>query len=121
MNDPRTLRQRLVVEIGDAGQARIDAALGLVYDVGLAGDVEARYLAGAGFGCVRCASQTAANAARETRPEVVLDPGAPRLVVPSPPAIQPLVDDGADPAVLAVARGAARALHQIRTLGTSRE
>ncbi len=120
MADPRTLRQRLVVEIGDEGQSRLDRALGLVYDVGLAGEIEARYLAGAGFGCVRTASQATAVAAREVRPDVVLNTDAPRLEVPSPPAVDPLMHDDPDPAVLAVARGAARALHQIRTIGTSR-
>ena len=114
--DPRTLRQRLVSEIGDAGQARIAAALGLVTEVGLAGEIEARSLAGAGFGCVRVSSHFAARAAKEVWPEVVLATDAPRIAGPSPAAIEPLRAENAHESVLAVARGAARALHQIRSI-----
>lgn len=114
MSDPRTVRQRLVPEIGDEGQAHIDAATAIVTAPGLTGEVEAHYLAGAGFGCIRTATSSASRAARETNPKVTISADAD----PMPLVDHPLSEDLAaliqDPAILGVAQGAARALRQIR-------
>jgi hypothetical protein len=110
----RTMRQRLVPEIGDEGQAHIDAATAIVTSIGLAGEVEAHYLAGAGFGLIRTASSSASRAALETNPSVAIaadaDPGDP----PDHPLADAIAELKPDPGVLAVAQGAARALRQIR-------
>jgi hypothetical protein len=93
MSDPRTLRQRLVAEIGEAGQAKIVAARALVAGTGLAAEVERRYLEGAAFGAV--ASAPAAS--------------------PPIPAIAGDLDAiGGDESAQDVILGAARALAQIR-------
>ncbi len=114
MAGPRTVRQRLVPEIGSEGQSHIDAATAIVTTIGLGGEVEAHYLAGAGFGLIRTATHAAARAARETNPAVAIaadaDPGDP----PDHPLADALAKLVTDPAVLAVAQGAARALRQIR-------
>ncbi|GAC1351570.1 MAG: hypothetical protein NVS3B20_04090 [Polyangiales bacterium] len=116
MSDARTQLQRLVAEIGDEGQARITAALALVGEQGLGGEVEARYLAGAGFGCVRTSSHQSACAARETNPSVVISTDAPPITPPSEAMIARLLARNADPAVSAIAAGAAGALRQIRAI-----
>lgn len=92
MSDPRTLRQRLVVEIGEAGQARIGAARALVRGEGLAAEVERRYLEGAGFAAVEAAPG-------EAEPPAIAE------------ALRPLALDASAEAVV---HGAARALAQIR-------
>lgn len=51
MSDERTLRQRLVAEIGEQGQGRIASSIAHA-----SSDVEARYLAFAGFREVRVSS-----------------------------------------------------------------
>ena len=91
--DPRTLRQRLVVEIGEAGQARIGAARAVVAGRGLAAEVERRYLEGAAFGVVE------------------VDPAA---VAPIPTIALGVHAIGADESAQDVILGAARALAQIR-------
>jgi NAD(P)H-dependent flavin oxidoreductase YrpB (nitropropane dioxygenase family) len=113
-HDPRTLRQRLVAEIGEQGQERVSRARAQVHDSSLSGEVEARYLVGAAFGCVRTPSYAVLRAAREGAADAVLEADAPRMALPSPEVLAPLEADGADDAVLAIARGAARALRQIR-------
>ena len=109
-----TVRQRLVPEIGDDGQGHIDAATAITMSIGLAGEVEAHYLAGAGFGLIRTATHAASRAARDTNPAVAIaadaDPGEP----PDHPLADAIAVMKCDPAVLAVAQGAARALRQIR-------
>jgi hypothetical protein len=92
--DPRTLRQRLVVEIGDAGQARISAARAVVHGEGLAAEVERRYLAGAAFDGLDASREAPASAIVEA------------LAKATPGAI--------DPSAAAVIEGSARALAQIR-------
>jgi hypothetical protein len=92
----RTLRQRLVPEIGDHGQERIAHAVATVTSRGLQGDVAARYLSRAGFAQVRFDSEIAEQTDGLSR-------GLVEIV---------LVD--ADPAVRAVALGANEALGQIR-------
>lgn len=114
MKSARTIRQRLVPEIGDEGQAHIDAASAIVTSVGLAGEVEAHYLAGAGFGLLRTPSSPVSRAALETNPTIAIaadaDPGDP----PDHPLADAIARLNPDPNVLAVAQGAARALRQIR-------
>lgn len=114
MADARTVRQRLVPEIGASGQAQIDAATGLVTATGLAGEVEARYLAGAGFGLIRTSSHAASRAAIEAHPGVAIATDAERIDPPDHPLADAIAELGPDPAVRAVAQGAARALRQIR-------
>jgi hypothetical protein len=114
MGDPRTLRQRLVPEIGDEGQAHIDAATAIVTSAGLTGEVEAHYLAGAGFGCIRTATHSSSRAAHETNPKVVISADADPIPLPDHPLADSIAELKPDPAVLAVAQGAARALRQIR-------
>lgn len=114
MKSARTIRQRLVPEIGDEGQAHIDAASAIVTSLGLAGAVEAHYLAGAGFGLLRTAASSVSRAALETNPAIAIaadaDPGDP----PDHPLADAIARLNPDPNVLAVAQGAARALRQIR-------
>jgi hypothetical protein len=63
-------RQTRLAEVGAAGQARIVAATIDVPMDGLSGEVAARYLAGAGVGCVRVRSSAIAAAARSVDPAV---------------------------------------------------
>ncbi len=118
MADPpasdRTLRQRLVPEIGDEGQERIDLATALVMATGLAGIVEARYLAGANFGLVRTSTHAATRAARDTNPTVALATDSDPVEYPDQSLASTLAEVIIDPSALAVASGAARALRQIR-------
>jgi hypothetical protein len=114
MAGARTVRQQLVPEIGPEGQAHIDAATAIVTTIGLAGEVEAHYIAGAGFGLIRTATHACGRAARETNPSIAIaadaDPGDP----PDHPLASELAKLITDPAILAVAQGAARALRQVR-------
>lgn len=110
----RTVRQRLVPEIGAEGQAHIDAATAIVTSPGLTGEVEAHYLAGAGFGCIRTSTSSVSRAARDTNPRVVISADADPMPVPDHPLSEDLARIIKNPAALGVAQGAARALRQIR-------
>ena len=114
MSDPRTVRQRLVAEIGAEGQAHIDAASAIVTAPGLTGEVEAHYLAGAGFGLIRTSTSSVSRAARETNPSVTIAADADPVPMPDHPLSEDLAKLISDPAILGVAQGAARALRQIR-------
>jgi hypothetical protein len=114
MTDPRTVRQRLVPEIGAEGQAHIDAATAIVTAPGPSGEVEAHYLAGAGFGLIRTATSSASRAARETNPAVAIAADADPMPMPDHPLSEDLAELITDPAILGVAQAAARALRQIR-------
>lgn len=114
MADPRTVRQRLVPEIGEEGQARITAGTALVVATGLSGEVEAHYLAGAGFGLVRTSTHAATRAVLETNPTVAIATDADPIELADQPLCDALGALVSDPSALAVARGAARALRQIR-------
>lgn len=114
MGDPRTVRQRLVPEIGDEGQGHIERATALVVETGLSGEVEARYLAGAGFGLVRTRANSVSRAALATNPRVTVAADADDQTPPDQPLCDAIAALAPDPAVLAVAQGAARALRQIR-------
>ncbi len=66
----RHSRQTRLAEVGAAGQARIFAATVDVPMGGLSGDIAARYLAGAGVGCVRVRAEALGVAARSIDPNV---------------------------------------------------
>ena len=114
MADPRTVRQRLVPEIGEEGQARITAGTALVVATGLSGEVEAHYLAGAGFGLVRTSTHAATRAVLETNPKVAIATDADPVVLTDQQLCDALATLVSDPSARAVAQGAARALRQIR-------
>jgi hypothetical protein len=77
--EPRHTRQVRLAGVGAEGQARIARAVVDVPGHGLAAEVAARYLAGAGVGCVRVHDAAAAAAARAVnagvRVEVVEEGG----------------------------------------------
>ncbi len=106
----RHARQSRLAEIGPAGQARISRAR---VDVGLDGtaaEVAARYLAGAGVGCVRVRSDVAAAAARAIDASVAVEVDA-----GLPAAPQPEVAAGLrDPAARDLVCGAMLALEALR-------
>ena len=94
----RTLRQRLVPEIGDEGQARIAMTrVEINRSSGLSGEIVARYLEHAGFAEVRARTH-------------VSDGHRSALVQ----ALLRDVLDGADPVVVSIAVGAAIAVDHIR-------
>jgi hypothetical protein len=66
----RHQRQTRLAEVGDLGQARIARVRVDVCAAGLAGDVAARYLAGAGVCGLRVRSELIASAARAVDPAV---------------------------------------------------
>jgi hypothetical protein len=66
-------RQVKLVEVGQGGQARIAAAERVVVGGGLPALVEARYLAGAGFGRLVVTEDSVARAARETNPAIAVE------------------------------------------------
>jgi hypothetical protein len=110
VSDPRTLRQRLVVEIGDAGQARIGAARAVVTGEGHAATVERRYLEGAGFGSIEREHEH-----EDERAEGDGGADALRSRAAGETAVAARVRAlGLDPSAEAVVLGAARALVQIR-------
>jgi hypothetical protein len=108
MSDVRHTRQVRLAEVGDAGQARIGATTAHVEAEGLAGAVEARYLAGAGVVKIATTSDAIGDAARAVDARV--DP-SPRVHLgrgePPPFAFR-------DPAARDVAMGAWRALVHVR-------
>ena len=116
MSDPRTLRQRLVTEIGEAGQAHLGRASGVVTTTDrLEGEVEARYLAGAGFGLVRTATHAATRAVVEASPDTAYATDADEIHVTPPNELTASLEAaGMHPSARAVGVAAARALHQIR-------
>jgi len=98
VND-RTLRQRLVPEIGDEGQARIATTTIAIDRRGLMGDVLGRYVEHAGFAEVR---ERSGGGVPERERSLLAD------------ALSRDVLAEADPAVVAVAVGAALAVDRIR-------
>ena len=110
----RHVRQNLLAEIGEGGQARLASGSATVDGAGAAGDVEVRYLAGAGVGRIVVADQPTADAAR------AIDPAA-RVEVDS--HLRSVRGDAPhatfgvrDPAARDVALGAWRALDTLRCL-----
>jgi hypothetical protein len=75
MSDSRHARQVILPEIGEAGQARIEAGSAVV-DAGRSGEIEALYLAGAGVGRIVVADAASASDARGAAPFDVRDEAA---------------------------------------------
>lgn len=110
MSRARHSRQVRLAEVGDAGQARIEATTGFVDGSGLTAIVEARYLAGAGVAKIATGEDAVAEAARSVDARVEIVEGkSPSLGLGEPPAL-----GVRDPAALEVAMGAWRALAHIR-------
>ena len=114
--ESRHSRQTKLIEIGDAGQAKIAAASAEVRGSDPAAAIEARYLAGAGVGELRVASDAIAEAARAIDRAVV-------VVVDASLTSMPDDDEGEesvaafglrDASARAVASGAHRALVRLR-------
>ena len=108
----RYARQIKLAEVGALGQERIAQATGTVHGQGPSAAVEARYLAGAGFGKLVVGDERVARAARDVDPavDVVIAVDDPTAVADGH-AFDELV-----PAARDVALGAYRALAQIRAL-----
>jgi hypothetical protein len=100
--------------VGAAGQERIAAATVEVRADGLAGEVAARYLAGAGVGCLRVHDGALAAAAAAIDPSVRVEQAG------ASPAPGPSSTDEScgfrDPLARDVARGAREALRTLRAL-----
>jgi hypothetical protein len=110
----RHARQVRLAEVGERGQARIRAATVDVRLEGAAGEVAARYLAGAGVGRLRVRDARAGEAAKAVDPAVVVE------VVPELEGGGQGEDLGVGfPAARDLARGATAALEALRAiLGT---
>jgi hypothetical protein len=110
-------RQRRLAGVGEPGQARIARVRADVGLDGLAADVAARYLAGAGVACVRVRAAALGEGARAIDGRVHLEV-APAL------AESAEAQDGVDvhdPVAREVARGALLALGVLRAALASRE
>lgn len=107
----RHSRQSRLADVGAQGQQRIARIVAAVPGTGLAADVAARYLAGAGVAAVRVKDEATAAAAR------AVDPGVRVEVVAALPDALPGDERPqvlADPAARAVAAGALLALQVLR-------
>ena len=110
MSKPRHSRQARLAEIGEEGQARIAATTAVIEADGLAGAVEARYLAGAGVGKIATSDEAIADAALHVDASIeIVTEGRVRLGLGDPPAFE-LRDEAA----FDVAIGAWRALAHVR-------
>jgi hypothetical protein len=69
----RHARQVLLAEVGEAGQRRITESAWAVRARGLAGLVEARYVAGAGFGRIVAPDDEVARAAKDVDATLVVE------------------------------------------------
>jgi hypothetical protein len=114
----RHARQVRLAEVGEAGQARLAAATVDVRLVGAAGEIAARYLAGAGIGRLRVKDPRVAQAATAVDPAAVVEtvPAfAPFDGDPQPSALAPELDlEGA--ATRDLAQGALAALAVLREI-----
>jgi hypothetical protein len=119
----RHARQVRLAEVGEAGQARLAVATVDVWLEGAAGEIAARYLAGAGVGRLRVKDPLAAQAAAAVDPSTLVEPLPPEACSPKPEASgksEPLLGlEGA--AARDLARGALLALEALREqLGVGR-
>jgi hypothetical protein len=105
----RHSRQSRLADVGASGQARIARAVATVPGRGLAAEVAARYLAGAGVAALRVKDEATAAAARAVDPAVRVEID-PALGEASLDGLEAL----ADPAARAVAAGALQALHVLQ-------
>ncbi len=108
----RHSRQTRLLEVGEAGQARLAGAGALVVADGLEGEVQARYLAGAGVGTLHVLRDGPARAAAEVDASVRVVRGE-KLRAASPPPPELGIRDGA---ARDVAAGAWRALDDLKAL-----
>ncbi len=107
-------RQRILPEIGEVGQARLASGRATVDGVGVSGEIEALYLAGAGVGRIVVTNAATADAARAIDPEARVDVDPHARSTRDHEAQAPFtVRDGA---ARDVALGAWRALDTIRRL-----
>jgi hypothetical protein len=110
MSKSRHSRQVRLAEVGEEGQARLEATTAFVAADGLAGAVEVRYLAGAGVRKISTGDEAIAEAARAVDPTVqILEKKAAPLGYGAPPPL-----GIRDPVALDVALGAWRALAHVR-------
>ena len=117
MSKPRHSRQVRLAEIGEEGQARIQATTAHVEAEGLAGAIEARYLAGAGVGRIAVVSEVIGAAARAVDASVqIVAEARVDLRLGEPPAF-----GVNDPVAREVAIGAWRALAHLRRAALGRE
>jgi hypothetical protein len=108
----RHSRQSRLTDVGPEGQARIARTVAVVPGQGIAAEVAARYLAGAGVAVVRVSDEATAAAARAVDPGVRVEV-EPELAAPVPDEVEvPAVLT--DPAARAVATGALLALRNLR-------
>src|SRR5579859_7765364 len=105
----RYVRQMRLIEVGAEGQARLARARVEIRVGGLAGEVAARYLAGAGIGSLRVSDPACADAARAIDPTVRIEPLS-RCEASAPREELAL----ADPSARDLARGSLLALRAVR-------
>lgn len=106
----RHTRQVRLVDVGEAGQARLASAIVDVGSTGFAGAIEARYLAAAGVGTLRVREDAHAAAAREMDGTTRIG----SMTSGAPVAAAPAAFEDLDPAARDVAIGAWRALASVR-------
>jgi hypothetical protein len=110
MSRPRHARQVKLAEVGEEGQARLEATTAFVATDDLSGVVEARYLAGAGVGKISTAHEAIGEVARAVDSTIQIVEARPApLGLGEPPAF-----GVRDPVALEVALGAWRALAHVR-------
>jgi len=119
----RYARQTKLAGVGEPGQLRIaNARIDVPFD-GLAGEVAARYLAGAGVGRLRVRDEQIAEAARAVDPAIAVDLIGGTHASPAA-GVSPASSFLRDPAALAVERGSRFALDALRAVidgGESRD
>ena len=108
MTSPRHARQARLAEVGARGQERICRACVEVPFAGFAGEVAARYLAGAGVGALRVGEASLAAAARAVDPAVNVE------MAPTPAVPDPFDPGLRHDAARELARGARWALEVLR-------
>ena len=108
----RHARQARLAEVGERGQAVLAASTAVVKGEGLAAEVEARYLAGAGVGTLIVGAEAVARVAREADPSVHVEV---RDVVGDDPEA-PVALGLESAAAMALATGAYRALVRVCAL-----
>ena len=110
MSRSRHSRQVRLADVGEEGQARLEATTAFVESGGLAGVVEGRYLAGAGVRRISTGDDAVAEAARAVDPTVeIVEPSPAPLGLGDPPSF-----GVRDPAASEVVLGAWRALGHLR-------
>ena len=116
-HDCRTLRHRLVTEIGEEGQRKIASRVAHVKTYGLAAKIEARYLAIAGFRELHVADDEALQTALAAAPDACVMPSTlneSSVKESSTSLTQVLLQEEADLHIVQIVEGALRALMQIR-------